>query len=211
MGTVADSCPPALDPEIAGHLASLPPGTFDFDGWTLERIGARRAARAALPVPEPPPTTTVFGDERVDAAVRARIYSPPDSGPTRPCVYWIHGGGYISGSALTIDPRLNRWVERSASRSRWSTGWRPSIASRLLPVSRADVLAMLQTLRGQALLAGGRGRKPANLDRVTEAIANIVAAATSLRPRLHSIEINPLIADGDQVCVLDALILARDA
>lgn len=111
MGAVIDSCPPPLDPEIAGHLASLPPGTFDFDEWTLETIGARRAARAALPVPAPPPTTTVFRDERVDATVQARIYSPPDAGPARPCVYWIHGGGYISGSALTVDPRLSRWVE----------------------------------------------------------------------------------------------------
>ena len=52
--------------------------------------------------------------------MRVRIYAPPDAGPNagpdagwrpRPCVYWIHGGGYIFGSALTIDPRLNRWVE----------------------------------------------------------------------------------------------------
>ena len=117
MGAVTDSCPPPLDPEIAGYLASLPPGTFDFDEWTLETIAARRAARAALPVPAAPPTTTVFRDEQVDAAVQARIYSPPsppappDAGPPRPCVYWIHGGGYISGSALTVDPRLSRWVE----------------------------------------------------------------------------------------------------
>jgi acetyl esterase/lipase len=114
MGAVTDSCPP-LDPEIAGHFASLPPGTFDFDDWTLDTIVARRAARAALPVPPAPPTTTVFRDERVDAAVRARVYTAPDTGPDagppRPCVYWIHGGGYVSGSALAVDARLNRWVE----------------------------------------------------------------------------------------------------
>lgn len=100
-----------LDSEIAARLAGLPPGTFDFDEWTLETIAARRAARLALPVPEPPPTTTVFRDEHVDAALRVRVYSPPAAGPPRPCVYWIHGGGYISGSALTVDPRLNRWAE----------------------------------------------------------------------------------------------------
>jgi acyl-CoA synthetase (NDP forming) len=85
------------------------------------------------------------------------------------------------------------------------------VASRLLPVTHADVLAMLQALRGHALLAGGRGRKPANLDRVTEVIADIVAAADNLGPRLHSIEINPLLADGEQVSVLDALILVQDS
>lgn len=111
MGSVTDSPPALLDPEIAAQLAALPPGTFDFDEWTLETIAARRAARAALPVPAPPPTTTVFRDERVDATVQVRIYSPPDAGTPRPCVYWIHGGGYITGSALAVDPRLNRWVE----------------------------------------------------------------------------------------------------
>jgi acetyl esterase/lipase/3-phenylpropionate/cinnamic acid dioxygenase small subunit len=111
MRAVSDSYPLPFDPEIASYLAALPPGTFDFDEWTLETIGARRAARAALPVPAAPLTTTVFRDEQVDAAVRARIYSPPEAGPPRPCLYWIHGGGYISGSALTVDSRLNRWVE----------------------------------------------------------------------------------------------------
>jgi hypothetical protein len=86
------------------------------------------------------------------------------------------------------------------------------VAERGIPAaSHAEVLAMLRALRGHALLAGGRGRKPTNLDRVAEVIADIAAAATNLGPRLHSIEINPLLADGDQVSVLDALILVRDA
>lgn len=117
MTTAKDSHPlaPELATEIAAFFAGLPAGTFDFDEWTLETIAARRAARAALPAPAVPPTTAVFRDEQADAAVRVRIYSPPDTGPDagrrRPCVYWIHGGGYISGSALTVDARLNRWVE----------------------------------------------------------------------------------------------------
>jgi acetyl esterase/lipase len=106
---------PELDPEIAAFFAALPAGTFDFDEWTLETIAARRAAREALPAPVAPPTTTVFRDEQAEAAVRVRIYAPPYAGPDagrpRPCLYWIHGGGYIFGSALTVDPRLNRWVE----------------------------------------------------------------------------------------------------
>lgn len=111
MEAATDSPPAQLDPEIAAQLAVLPPGTFDFDEWTLETIAARRAARAALPVPAAPPTTAVFRDEQAAEAVWVRVYSPPDAGPPRPCVYWIHGGGYITGSALTVDSRLNRWVE----------------------------------------------------------------------------------------------------
>ena len=111
MGVATDSYTPVLDPELAAYFAALPPGTFDFDEWTLETVAARRAARAEIPVPTAPPTTTVFRDEQIDASVRVRIYSPPDEGSARPCVYWIHGGGYISGTALTVDSRLNHWVD----------------------------------------------------------------------------------------------------
>jgi acetyl esterase/lipase len=104
---------PELSPEIAAVVAALPPGTFDFDEWTLETIAARRAARAAQPAPAAPPTTTVFRDEQAGPSLTVRVYAPPaeEPAPARPCVYWIHGGGYITGSALTVDARLNRWVE----------------------------------------------------------------------------------------------------
>jgi succinyl-CoA synthetase beta subunit len=85
------------------------------------------------------------------------------------------------------------------------------VVNRLLPASHVDVLAMLRALRGRALLAGGRGRRSVNLHRVAEVIVDVVAAAAALESRLHSIEINPLLADGDQVSVLDALILVCDA
>jgi acetate---CoA ligase (ADP-forming) len=84
------------------------------------------------------------------------------------------------------------------------------MVSRLLPVTDHDVLAMLRALRGRALLEGGRGRRPANMPRLASVIAGVVAAAGNLGPRLRGIEINPLLADRDEVTVLDALILVRD-
>ncbi len=111
MGVVTDPSSAQLDPELAAYFDALPPGTFDFDEWTLETVTARRAARAAMPVPAPPPTTTQFRDEQVDANVSVRVYAPPEPRADRPCLYWIHGGGYISGTALTVDARINRWVE----------------------------------------------------------------------------------------------------
>jgi acyl-CoA synthetase (NDP forming) len=85
------------------------------------------------------------------------------------------------------------------------------VAHRLLPVTDADVLAMLAELRGQSLLTGGRGRRPANLDQVVQAIIAVTAAAADLGPRLHSIEINPLLAGHEEATVLDALVLVYDA
>jgi acetyl esterase/lipase len=105
-----------IDPEIASALAATPIGGIDFGTWTLETIPELRASMASMPLPEPPPTTTVHRDVVIadpsgvsDAAVR--VYSPPADGTGRPCVYWIHGGGYLFGSALTVDQRLNAWVE----------------------------------------------------------------------------------------------------
>jgi len=40
-----------------------------------------------------------------------RVYSPPTEASGRPCIYWIHGGGYLFGSGLNVDARINRWVE----------------------------------------------------------------------------------------------------
>jgi acetate---CoA ligase (ADP-forming) len=85
------------------------------------------------------------------------------------------------------------------------------VAHRLLPVTHTDVLAMLRSLRGATVLTGGRGRPPANLDRVADAIIAVTAATAGLGPALHSIEINPLLAGDEQATVLDALILTRDS
>jgi acetyl esterase/lipase len=99
-----------LDPEIAAFLDALPDDAFDFGSWALADIPANRDARAAAAlVPALPPTTTVHRD-RVDP-VGLRVYTPPEKGSDRPCLLWIHGGGYFMGSALVTDPRLQRWVE----------------------------------------------------------------------------------------------------
>jgi acetyl esterase/lipase len=46
-----------------------------------------------------------------DPDVTVRVYRPPARQDGRPCIYWIHGGGYILGSALVDDPRLERWSD----------------------------------------------------------------------------------------------------
>jgi len=104
-----------IDPEIAVALAASPIGEMDFGTFTLETIPSIRDAMANMPVVELPPTTTVSREVVVPGAdghdPTVRVYSPPTEGAGRPCIYWIHGGGYMFGSGLTIDARINRWVE----------------------------------------------------------------------------------------------------
>jgi len=104
-----------LDPEIAAALAQSPIGSIDFGTFTFETVPQIREAMANMPLVELPPTTTVSrevvvpGVDGPDPTVR--VYSPPTESSGRPCIYWIHGGGYLFGSGLNVDARINRWVE----------------------------------------------------------------------------------------------------
>ena len=105
-----------IDAEIAAALSELPIGNIDFGTWTLETVPSLRELMSAMPPPpEPPPTI-----ERYDVVVpgpagasdpSVRVYRPRDRSGPLPCLYWIHGGGYLFGSALTDDPRLARWAD----------------------------------------------------------------------------------------------------
>ena len=102
-----------IDPELAAALAQLPMGSIDFGTFTLENIPTMREAMANMPVVELPPTTTVSREVVVPGATgfdpTVRVYSPPTEASGRPCIYWIHGGGYLFGSGLNVDARINRW------------------------------------------------------------------------------------------------------
>jgi succinyl-CoA synthetase beta subunit len=81
------------------------------------------------------------------------------------------------------------------------------VALRLLPVDPAQVRRMLGELRGAAVLAGARGTRPADVDRVADVVARVAAAAARLGPALQTLEINPLRVDGGDVEALDVLVV----
>jgi acetyl esterase/lipase len=105
-----------IDPEVEAALAASPIGGLDFGKLQLSDLPQLRETMATMPRPAVPPTTTVHHDEAVpgpDGApdVTVRIFRNPTGGAPLPCLYWIHGGGYMFGSALMDDPRIDRWVE----------------------------------------------------------------------------------------------------
>nr|BBH95661.1 pimeloyl-CoA synthetase [Thermogemmatispora argillosa] len=85
------------------------------------------------------------------------------------------------------------------------------LALRPLPLTRREILAMLAELRGFPLLRGLRHQPSVNLERLSAVIYQITLLAQALAPYLEILEINPLLANGDQVEVLDALIIWRSA
>jgi acetyl esterase/lipase len=106
---------PALNLEIAEALEATPLGAVDYSSWTIAMIPPMRAAMAPmLEAIEVPPTTTVSHVVSVSGGefqLPLRVYSPPTKQGARACIYWMHGGGFILGSGLLVDARLNSWVE----------------------------------------------------------------------------------------------------
>jgi acetyl esterase/lipase len=105
------SSPQSLDEEVAAFLATLPPS----EELTLDTLPAIRAARAAAPLPRLSSrverTTVVVPAE---TPVTLRISRPIGGTAPMPCIYSIHGGGFVNGSALRDDVRFDDWCRSLA-------------------------------------------------------------------------------------------------
>lgn len=92
-----------IDPELRETLELFPP--LDLDNLEATRQGMAEAAEMnEIPVDE----SVVISDEMVpgpdgDPPVRVRIYKPKERTKTLPGLLWIHGGGYVLGSADEAD------------------------------------------------------------------------------------------------------------
>ncbi len=80
------------------------------------------------------------------------------------------------------------------------------VAVRVPPFDRAEARAMLGELRGHALLRGARGRPPADVDALADAVVRLGALAAS--GRVHALDLNPLLVlpAGRGVVAVDWLI-----
>ena len=75
-----------------------------------------------------------------------------------------------------------------------------------LPVTPGQARALLDKLRGEAVLDGVRGAAPADRDALAAVIARVGDLALALGDDLESLEINPLRVDGAAVEALDAVV-----
>lgn len=80
------------------------------------------------------------------------------------------------------------------------------VSHRLAPIERTEARAMIDELAGARLLAGYRGRPPADLD----ALADVVVAVGDLldgHDEIAEIDVNPVLATEDGAVALDALVV----
>ncbi len=85
------------------------------------------------------------------------------------------------------------------------------VAFRPAPFDDAEAHRMLRELRGFPLLAGARGRPPADVDALAAALVALSRFAAGHAGRIESAELNPVVVRpaGQGVIALDALIVPR--
>jgi acetyl-CoA synthetase (ADP-forming) len=76
----------------------------------------------------------------------------------------------------------------------------------LAPLNLERALALVRKLRIWPMLAGGRGRPPADVDRLADVIVRVSWLAATLESRLAELDINPLLVKpaGEGAIALDA-------
>jgi acyl-CoA synthetase (NDP forming) len=85
------------------------------------------------------------------------------------------------------------------------------VAFRAAPLTRGDALDMVRSLRGARILHGIRGRPPADLDALVDALLALSRLATDAGQAIAELDVNPLIvhAEGQGVTAVDALVVRQ--
>ena len=84
------------------------------------------------------------------------------------------------------------------------------VSFRVLPITKQDVMKMLDSLKGKDILKGFRGSKPVNLDMLSEAIVSIGTLGVDLADSYESIDFNPVVVYPDGYFVVDAKIILKE-
>jgi acetate---CoA ligase (ADP-forming) len=84
-------------------------------------------------------------------------------------------------------------------------------AVELAPVTRPEAQAMLQRLKGAAILRGFRGSEPVDVEHLAGIICRLSELAADHRERIGELDVNPLICAGQRIIAVDALIAMRSS
>ena len=82
------------------------------------------------------------------------------------------------------------------------------VSFRLAPVTPSVAREMVEEIAGYPVLAGARGRPPADVDALVDAIVSLSALAVDLKDHVAELDVNPLFVfpEGHGVKAVDALI-----
>jgi acetyl esterase/lipase len=103
---------PYYDPEVRAEIeAGGRLGTVN--SRTLEAARRDRLLNNDdVPLSDAVTRTDVFVPGETGHQIRLRVHQPVGATGLLPCVYWMHGGGYVLGSPEQDDLRFDRWCQR---------------------------------------------------------------------------------------------------
>jgi len=79
------------------------------------------------------------------------------------------------------------------------------VSSALAPISRGEAISMIHSLKGYKILQGMRGKPGINQDLFATIVCRI-STMLSYAPEIQEMDINPLLADGNDITAVDARI-----
>jgi acetyltransferase len=109
---------------------------------------------------------------------------------------------------LGDDGMFGPWI--GFGRGGTASDFEPDVAFDLPPLNRALALGLIRRTRGARLLSGFRDLAAVQLDRVVDAIVRLSQIAVDF-PEIEDLILNPLMARGEDVVVLDASLRLRPA
>jgi acetyl esterase/lipase len=137
-----------VDPDLLNLFDSLP--TVDF---TAELLPAIRSAGLPLEIDAPGVDAADLARRKVPGPkgapdVEVAIYSPRNRSGADPCIFHIHGGGYVAGSTTALEP-IHRSLSAAAGCCIVSVEYRLAPETRF-PGAIEDCYAALAWLYAQA-------------------------------------------------------------
>jgi len=173
------------------------------------RRAARRAAEAGKAIVVLKAGSSAADEDAVRAAYQAVIAAAPDGARIEGVlVSPMRRGGAELLVGVVPDPQWGP-VLAVAIGGLFVEVLRDS-ALAPLPVTPGQAGRLLDRLRGRAVLDGVRGAAPADRDALTAVIARIGDLALALGDSLESLEVDPLLIDGDRIEALDAVVTWRE-
>jgi acetyltransferase len=83
------------------------------------------------------------------------------------------------------------------------------VSFRIAPVTRRDAEEMIQEIKGHRVLQGMRGKPPADVDAIVDAILRVSQLVTDYADEIEELDINPLVVFSEGAKAVDALVTRR--
>ena len=83
------------------------------------------------------------------------------------------------------------------------------VSFRIAPLTRRDAEEMIQEIKGYRVLQGMRGKPPADVDAIVDAILRVSQLVTDYPEEIEELDINPLVVFAEGAKAVDALVTRR--